>query len=181
MTALTDVEAAAGLLLFFFLPGYAVTKALFPEWRIHGAQAGRRAVEIVTLSFVTSVALTVFVGYLLLVATPSGGFQAYWSSPVLEAVLLALTLVAALVAGRRGAFASIPPPAPAPAADTGEDGAWELMGELDRLSREERRLTHSLRTHAQNASERSRLTEELEEVRAQRERLRARREAEYAR
>ncbi len=180
MTALTDVEAVAGILLIFFLPGYAVTKAVFPEWRIRGPDAGLRAVEVATLSFVMSVAFAVFVGYLLLVASP-GGFQAYWSNPVLEVILAALTVVGVMVAYARGAFSRVPPAGPTQAADTGEEGAWELLRELDRLAREERRLVHAIRRTASDAPELLRLNEQLARIRSAEESLRTRREAEYAR
>jgi hypothetical protein len=180
MTALTDVEVAAGILLIFFVPGFALTKAVFPEWRVRGPDAGLKAVEVATLSFVVSVALAVFVGYLLLLASP-GGFQAYWSSPVLEAVLAAVALVGAIVAYARGAFSPVPPPGPSREPDTGEEGAWELMRELDRLTREERRLLHAIRQAPSNAPELAGLTEQLARIRSEEERLRTRREAEYAR
>lgn len=180
MTVLTDFEAVAGIILIFFLPGYALTKAVFPEWRIAGAEAGLRAVEVATLSFVLSVALTVFAGYLILVAAP-GGFQAYWSSPVLEAVLALLAVVGLVVAWRRGAFAKTPPHIPQPPSDTGEEGAWELLRELDRIAREERKIQHTLRQSATSPSDRSRLTDELGALRTERERLQSLREAEYAR
>lgn len=180
MTALTDVEAAVGILLIFFLPGYALTRALFPEWRIRGPDATLRAIETATLSFVTSVAFAVFVGYLLLVASP-GGFQAYWSSPVLELILAAITVVGLVLAYVRGAFDHDPPRAPSAEPGGGEEGAWELLRELDRLAREERRLEHALRTADGNSIEAARLKEQLAHVRSEAEGLRARREAEYAR
>lgn len=179
MTALTDVEAAVGILLIFFIPGYAITKGIFPEWRISGREATRRAVEVVTLSFVLSVALTVFVGYLLLAAAP-GGFQAYWSSPVLEVLLVAISAGAAVVAWWRGAF-SATPPVRAPETAPPEEETWELMSQLDRISREERRLRHRLRTLDVKAPERSQLDQELRALQDQREALQSHREAEYAR
>jgi len=93
MTILSVVEGVAGGLLLFFVPGYALTKAVFPEWRVRGRNAGRRLVEVVTLSFVTSIGLTVVVGFGLLDLAP-GGFSAAWSDPLLEAALAAVAGVA---------------------------------------------------------------------------------------
>jgi hypothetical protein len=175
----TAVEVPIGFLLVLFVPGYAVTKALFPEWRIRGPEAYLRLIEIATLGFVLSVVLTVLVGYVLLVGAPSG-FQAYWSAPVLEAALAGIALVAVAVGAARGAYARVPPPARAPAPSGGEEGAWELTRELDRLAREERQLLRSLRGTASSADEAARLRARLEEVRAHSQELGRRREAEYA-
>jgi hypothetical protein len=177
MSAAALPEAIAGVLLVFFVPGYAVTKATFPEWRVRGAGGARRLLEIATLSFVLSVVLTVLAGYLLLVAAPAG-FQAYWSDPVLEAVLAGVALIGLVVAWFRGGFARTAPAARRPEASGGEEGAWELTRELDRLAREERRIEHALRTKAE--CDTPRLEQELTELRARSAALRARREAEYA-
>jgi uncharacterized protein DUF1616 len=178
MTVLGGVEAVGGALLLFFAPGYAVTKSLFPEWRVRGRERTRRLLEVVTLSFVTSIGLTVVVGYGILSLAP-GGFAAAWSDPVLEAVLAAVMVVGFAVALGRGAFAATPPKAPPTPAGEGEEGAWELSRELERLGRDERRLQHALRVSTLTNAETARLTEELDSVRAERESLRRRREEEY--
>lgn len=180
MTVLTGVEAAVGVVLIFFLPGYAVTKALFPEWRVKGPDARLRAIEIFTLAFVLSVTFTVLVGYVLLVASP-GGFHAYWSSPVLEVALAAISAVGLIVAWQRGGFSREAPAKPSTATEEGEEGAWEVLSELDRLAREERRILHALRRSAPDAPERARLNAELAEVHGEQAALQARREAQYAR
>jgi hypothetical protein len=172
-------EAAGGLLLVFFVPGYALTKATFPEWRVRGSNALLRLVEIVTLSFVLSVVLTVLVGYVLLVAAP-GGFQAYWTDPVLEAALAGVAAVGVAAGWLRGAYRREPPPAPSPEGGTGDEGAWELTRELEELGREERRIAHALRTQKDNPNEEAQLREALDHLRARREQLREHREAEYA-
>jgi hypothetical protein len=172
-------EAIAGLALVFFLPGYTLAKATFPEWRIRGPAALLRFLETVTLAFVLSVVLTVLVGSALLAIAP-GGFQAYWSDPVLEAGLAAVTAVAFLVGWFRGAYRKDPPAAPAPAEEPGEEGAWEVTRELEELGREERRIRHTLRTTTPGPAEEARLRGDLEGVRARRAELQARREAEYA-
>ncbi len=179
MSGASVPEAVAGFLLIFFVPGYALTKAVFPEWRLRGAGAIRRAVEIGTLSFVLSVVLTVLVGYGLLVAAP-GGFQAYWSDPVLEAVLAGIAAVGFAAAWGRGAFRRTPPTVPPPEASHAEEGAWELSRELDRLDTEARRVRHRLRTEVRDPAERDRLNARLEEIRSETLEIARRREAEYA-
>ena len=183
MSAVADLETAAGLLLLFFLPGYAVAKATFPDWRVRGAGGRVRLVELVALSFVLSVALTVLAGYALLVGNPTG-FSADWSDPLLEGILAGIALAGFAGALARGGFDRIPPtPHPAPAEDPGGEGAWELERALDELAREERRILHRLRREGSRLmpSESERLSAELEAVRQDRESLRVRREAEYAR
>jgi uncharacterized membrane protein len=179
MTIVSVTEGLAGGLLLFFVPGYAVAKALFPEWRVRGPEGGRRLLEIVTLSFVTSVGLTVVVGFGILDLAP-GGLAATWSDPVLEGALAAVALVALVAALFRGAFARIAPTAVRAMAGTGEEGAWELSRELERLGRDERRLQHALRVSSGSPAESGRLTAELDSVRAEREALRRKREDEYA-
>lgn len=179
MTAFAVAEGVAGGLLLFFVPGYFVTKAVFAEWRIRGGEAVRRLVEVVTLSFVTSIVLAVVVGYGLLSLAP-GGFAAAWSDPVLEAVLAGVALVAFAAGVARGAFSRTPPPAPRKDGSEGEEGAWELSRELERLGRDERRLEHALRASGSDDAHRSEITAELESVRSEREALRRRREEEYA-
>ncbi|MGI0070678.1 MAG: DUF1616 domain-containing protein [Thermoplasmata archaeon] len=179
MVGLNYPESAAAFLLIFFVPGYAVTRATFPEWRIRGPSATLRLLETATLSFVLSVVLTVLVGYGLLVGAPSG-FQAYWTDPVLEAVLAGVTVVALVAAWARGAFRSEPPAAPGESPATGEEGAWELTRELEELGREERRILHALGTRAAPEEEQARLKDELERLRARRDEIRQHREAEYA-
>ncbi|HYA57397.1 MAG TPA: DUF1616 domain-containing protein [Thermoplasmata archaeon] len=178
MTILSVVEGVAGALLLFFVPGYALTKAIFPDWRVRGRNAGRRLVEVVTLSFVTSIGLTVVVGFGLLDLAP-GGFSAAWSDPLLEAALAAVAGVALLASFVRGAWARTPPAVAAPSTPVGEEGAWELSRELERLGRDERRLEHALRVAAGTPADKARLSAELDSVKAEREALRRGREEEY--
>ena len=178
MTLVGGLEATVGGLLLFFVPGFFTTRALFPEWRIRGDAALRRLVETLTLSFVLSVTLTVLVGYLLLAAAP-GGFQAYWTDPVLEAVLAGVAVVALGAGALRGAYGRAVPGRPPGPPDPGGSEAWNLTRELDRLSREERRLRHLLRVSAGSAEEPT-IRERLTKVEAETEALRLRREAEYA-
>ncbi|MCI4366082.1 MAG: DUF1616 domain-containing protein, partial [Thermoplasmata archaeon] len=140
MTAANLGEAAAGLLLVFFLPGYTTTRALFPEWRLRGSEAWRRGVETVTLGFVISIGWTVVIAYLLLEGGPSG-FAASWTDPALEAALALVTVIAFLVGWWEGAYARVPPQRTV-SSDPGGEGAWELTRRLEDLGREERRLEH---------------------------------------
>jgi len=179
MAGASAPEIVAGFLLVFFVPGYSVTRAVFPEWRIRGHDAMRRVVEELTLSLVLSVVLTVLVGDGLLSLTPSG-FQASWSDPALEVALAAIAGVALVIAWARGSFRR-EAPSRAPRTEAGgEEGALELTFQLDELSREERRIRHLLRAGVENAQERERLYERLEAIRAESLELARRREAEYA-
>jgi hypothetical protein len=178
MTFVSVAEAVVGGFLLFFIPGYAVVKALFPEWRVRGPDGGRRLLEVLTLSFVTSIGLTVLVGFGLLDLAP-GGFSAGWSNPVLEAVLIAVAAVAFAVSFFRGAWSPTPPSAPVPSPSVGEEGAWELSRELERLGRDERRIQHALRTTPTDSAEAARLTAALEALRSERAALSRRREEEY--
>ncbi len=177
MSDWTGLEIVAGILLLFFGPGYFVTKATFPEWRVRGDDALVRAIEIGTLSFVLSVALTVLVGYSLLVGGPQG-FQAAWSDPVLEAVLFAIAILALGVGAVRGAYRAIPP-VRTPTSAPGEEGPFELARELTRLDREEKRLHREL-DRADTTEQQASLESQLGAVRARRTELQRRREAEYA-
>jgi uncharacterized membrane protein len=181
MLSLAPITFTAGILLVFFVPGYALVKALFPEWRLRSPDALRRGVEVATLAFVLSVVLTVLVGYALLEANPTG-FQAAWSQPLLESVLAAVALVAFLVGWFRGAYAHDPPSIPNRSdTDAGEEGAWELSRELDQLQREERRIRHRLRTGSTSGSGSEDSEQELLRVRERVVQLQQQREAEYAR
>ena len=176
--ALGLLDAVVGLLLLFVLPGFTITKAVFPEWRVRGDDALLRATELGTMTLTVSAALVVLVGFGIENGTVAG-FSATWSDPVLEAAL-AVIAVAAFAAGWiRGAYRREPPAAPSTEPVPGEAGAWELLRELDALRREERRLLHALR-HASSA-ERPGIEARLAEVRAGAERRRTAREEEYGR
>jgi hypothetical protein len=178
MTLVGSLEAVVGGLLLFFVPGFFTSRALFPEWRLRGPAALRRLVETLTLSFVLSVTLTVLVGYLLLAAAP-GGFQAYWTDPVLEAALAAVAVAAFGAGVLRGAYGREVPDRRPTQPDAGGSGAWDLTRELDRLRQEERRLRHALRVSTGSAEEHE-IRERLTKVQADTDALRRRREAEYA-
>ena len=165
----------------FFVPGYTITKALFPEWRVRGSAAPRVAVTIVTLSFVTSVGVTVLVGFGLLSLSPDG-FQASWSDPVLQAWLAGIALVAFVVGFWRGAYRRDPPePRPKPAADPGSEGAWELQRRLDGLRRQSRRLEHELRRAGASTPQGERIQARIDDLEREARDIRAGRQREYAR
>ena len=82
----------------------------------------------------------------------------------------------------RGAYRREPPVPDRPAVlDAGDEGAWELTRELDRLRREERRVQHRLRTGATEGSARAESERQLETLREQLAELQQQREAAYAR
>ena len=179
MTA-SPLEILAGLLLVFALPGYAITRATFPEWRVRGTEALLRAVEIGTLSLVLSVTVTILVGFTL-GALPGSDFQAAWSNPLLEAVLAAITGVALGTAAVRGAFRRAPPPAPPTEEIRGEDAPFDLLRALEADRRQARRLRHSLRQMRPDDPQRTVLEEELGAIERRSKEHLAAREAEYAR
>ena len=170
-------EAVAGGLLIFLLPGFFLSRALFPEWRLTGIDAGARWVETVAFSLVVSVAITILLGSALL-NLPGAGFQAAWSDPTLEVGLSAVTVIAAVAAFARGGFARIAPAAPSPEPSAGEDGSWDLLRRSEELARQERRLRHALKA-SQDPGEVRRITAELDGVAAEAEALRTERGKEY--
>jgi hypothetical protein len=176
----SPLEILAGLLLVFALPGYAITKATFPEWRLRGPDGLLRAVEIGTLSLVLSVTVTILVGFIL-GNLPGSFFQAGWSDPLLEAALAAITAVALVAAVLRGAFRREAPPGPAPEPTPGEEGPFAVARELEADRREARRLRHALRTLKVDDPQRARLEAELVATERRTQERLAAREAEYAR
>lgn len=173
-------EILLGLLLIFALPGYAITKATFPEWRLKGPDALLRAVEVGTLSLVLSVGVTILVGFVL-GNLPGGLFQAGWTDPLLEAILAAVTGIGLVVAVLRGGFASKPPAAPVPEPSPGEEDPFAVVRKLEATNREIRRLQHQLRTLRTGDPERSPLEAQLADAERRSQELRASRGAEYAR
>jgi hypothetical protein len=172
-------EVVAGLLLVFALPGYAITKATFPEWRLRGSEALLRAVEVGTLSLVLSVTVTILVGFVL-GNLPGSFFQAGWSDPLLELVLTAITAIGLVVAALRGGFSKVTPAGPVPEPSPGEEDPMALVRDLEEAQRRARRLKHALRQLNATDPERARLEAELVVVERRSQELRANREAEYA-
>ncbi len=174
MTALW--QGLVGLLLVFFLPGFAVARAVFPERRILRPFSSIALVESIALGLVLSVAITILVGFAWLGS--SVGFQAGWSDPLVEATLAAVALVGFVVAYWRGSFARVPPVPATVEPNVPESDPIDLIRELERLHREERRIRHRLRTRTEGRADAER---ELEGVRSEIARLAAQREAEYGR
>lgn len=176
ISPLGAVEALAGGLLLFFVPGFTVARAVFPERRFRGPAGLRGALELGVLAFVLSVVLTVLAGYVLLSVAP-GGFSAGWSSPVLEELLAGIAAVAFAVGALHGAYARTPPAGRA-APGTGEEGAWPVSEELDRLRAEKARRAARLRTRP-SSEEAAKLGRELAELDEQEAAIARRREADY--
>ncbi|MGA7861025.1 MAG: DUF1616 domain-containing protein [Thermoplasmata archaeon] len=179
MTA-SPPEILVGLLLVFALPGYAITKATFPEWRLRGPDALLRSVEIGTLSLVLSVTVTILVGFVL-GNLPGSFFQAGWSDPLLETILAAISGVGLAVAVLRGGFSKTPPARPAPEPSPDEEDPMALLRALEESQRRARRLQHALRQLKADDPDRARLEAELADTHRRSQELRANQEAEYAR
>jgi hypothetical protein len=171
------LEAAVGLLLLFFLPGFALTRALYPERRVLRPLSLLRLVEQLTLGIVLSVALGILVGFVWL-GTP-GGVQAGWSEPLVELTLAGIAAAAFAVAFARGSFARVPPAGPALEAQGGLSDPTTLLHELEGLHREERRIRHRLRVAGAKGRAAGDDAQELERVRQEIRRIESGREAEY--
>lgn len=171
--------AIVGGLLVFVLPGFAVSKATFPEWRAWGPPEGWvGTVRLAASSLVLSVALTVLVGFGLL--NSPGGFQASWSDPMLEVILAAITAVGLAIGLLRGGFSRRRPDPPVPPPAPGDEGAWALLRKLEANRRRQRQLRHLLRVGGGEHPPQA-LEEELRRLEGEARRLAGEREAEYAR
>lgn len=171
-------EAVIGTLLVFVLPGFGITRALFPERRVFRPRSWTNLLEQLTSSVVLSVGVTILVGFAWL-GTPTG-VQASWSDPLIEANLAAVTGGALAVAIVRGSFSAQPPDSPPIEPQGGHSDPTELIRRLDRLARDERSIRHRIRVAGPKSSEAEPLTQELERIRADAAHLRAERESEYA-
>jgi hypothetical protein len=169
-------QAGAGLLLVFVLPGFAMARALFPEWRFRGELGLTRAVETVTLTLVLSVSTTILVGFMLL--NSSAGFSAVWSDPLLQITLVSITAVCAGLAWGRGAFSHVPPAGPVPEPLGGEVGGAERLAMAEHLARRSRRVRHQIRARP-SPSELARLEAELSLLDEEARQMGEAREAEY--
>jgi hypothetical protein len=176
MGVLDGPEAVAGLALLFVLPGFALARATFPEWRFRGPAGTIHLIETLSLSLVTSVGLTILVGFALL--STSFGFGATWSNPNVLEVLAVVTAIGLVVAWFRGAFAAIPPLGPELPPEHGTEGAFETVRELEGLVAMERRLRHRLRVLGRDDPERSTVDRELDDVASRRAAILAAREEE---
>ncbi len=168
-------EVLAGLALVFVLPGFAIGRAVFPERRLLRPFSLYRITEEAAMALVLSVAVTILAGFAWL--GTSTGVEPGWSDPILEATLALITLAALGVAAARGGFRRLPPAAPAPDPAGGLGDPMEIVRDLERLHRTERRLLHELRV---GGGDPDAVRRELDEVRAEIARRTADREAEYA-
>jgi hypothetical protein len=168
-------EILLGLLLIFFLPGYGVVVATFPEWRIRGPQAWERGLTTIGLAIVLSIALTVVSGYALLSLGPTG-FTASWTQPQLEILLSVVAVLGIGIGALRGAFERNPPLFGPKAPE--EPDPYEMTRELDRLRRESRRARRSLPDIPDRAGQES-AHRELEAIETEIQRIQRELEAEY--
>lgn len=98
------LRLAAGALLVAFLPGFLLVQAAFPRGLPTGRRPGSSRSLTLLLSVVLSLALTTLAG-LVLGFLPGGAFSGGATGPpVLEAVLVALTVLLFAAAYLRGAF-----------------------------------------------------------------------------
>lgn len=146
MSALDPLFGVLALALFFFVPGYLLVKALWPEkrWRGAGSEGSITAIEMVTGGFVASLGIFLLVGFAL---GNAGDFEASPSEPLLEGILAAFALVFFLLGWVRGAYRADPPPAPSyvePPAP-GEEDLIPTLKKFQDWGREERRLQREIR------------------------------------
>lgn len=180
MATFVDVPfALVALLLYFFVPGYLLVKALWPEKRWKGPKAEITAVEMVTAGFLSSLGLLLVIGFVL---GNSNAFQASAADPLLEEILAALSLVFLALGWFRGAYAREPPQVPSfvEPVSPGEEDLASTFGRLESLLRDEREAQRSLRQARREKapSEDLRALEaRVEEVRAKRRRAQQEREA----
>ena len=168
--------AVLGALLLFALPGFALSRALFPEWRFRGEAGTLHAVETVALSVVLSLSMTILVGFAFL--NLPVGFSAVWGDPTLEIVLIVATAVALVIAALRGAFARVAPAGPTLEPLGGEEGGADLLARAEAIARERRRLRHALRGNA-GGLDANRLREQIAALDREARLLGEQRDAEY--
>jgi hypothetical protein len=170
--------AAAGLYVLYLAPGLGLAAALFPEKFHPRSDRWLAWMELAVLGVILSVSVTILWGELLQTIGP--GFSASWSSPTLLLADGGTAAVGFSVGAIRGAFRSSKHEASLPSEAPGDLAAWPTLRELERMAREERRLTRALERPGLENAERSVASQRLESIRAARERLRRAREAEYA-
>lgn len=170
-TSVPAVFALGALALFFFVPGYFLVKALWPEKRWRAPHGGPMvALELVVGGFVASIALLVLVGFFL---GNSGNFAAGPSDPTLEEILTVLSVLFLAAGWWRGAYRAEPPPPSTLVAPplAGEEDVGPLFRRLEVLTQEEHRRAREVRRAERSGAPRvevERLKSELEELRGQR-------------
>ena len=170
--AFDPLLAVVGLPLLFFLPGLAVGAATFPE-KLRSGAGWQGPVELAVMAVVGSVAITVLLGSLL--AASPAGLGSTSADPSLWIADGAVVVAGGVLwAVRRDA------PTPAHVETPPPDEGWSRLRALERLAREERRVQHELRHGVGEAGRREALELRLSQVRAERRRLTAQAEAEFA-
>ena len=163
------------LLLFFFVPGFLLVKALWPEWRVRGPTGAENLLKLLAGGVILSTALSLLIGFYL---GNTGLFQAGPSDPILEATLAGLSAAFAIAGWFRGAYARTPP-TPAPIAGEvlpGEEDTLDYLASLGELGREERRLRHEVRVARKAGQETGSVQKQLDETIARRKGLEQERE-----
>jgi hypothetical protein len=174
--AVDPLPGLAGVLLLYVAPGLGLAAALFPERFRPARERGRAWLEVATLAFVLSLAVTILFGEMLQASTT--GFSASWSSPTLEFLDGIVAAMGLGVGAVRGAFSRDPLPEVSP--EPSEAATWPTLRELEHLTLEERRLKRALRSEGLAPAERSRLEAERLEVEEARRAVLRRREVELA-
>lgn len=173
--------AVGSLALFFFVPGYLMVKALWPEKRWRGPDRSAVALEMVTGGFVASLGIFLLVGFAL---GNTGNFWASSSDPVLQEVLVAFALLFLGLGWFRGAFARDPPPVPrfVEPEGPGEEPVEPVVERFRRMMREEAKLEREIRQRRRAgapAGEIEALQAELKSLRESRRKAEREREASY--
>lgn len=157
--------AVLALALFFFLPGFAWVRALWPEKRFTGPPAVENLVEGLTAGFLLSLSFTILIGFAL--GNGPGTFQAGPDDPLLEAILTLLMAGGLAVGWIRGGWGrpvpvrgAGPPPPP-------EEDLEEVLAHFEALEQEERELSRRLKA-SPGGMEAETLRARLEGLRAQR-------------
>jgi hypothetical protein len=181
--SLASVPFALGALaLFFFVPGYLLVKALWPEKRWKGPEAPITALEMVTGGFLASLGLFLVIGFAL---GNTGVFQAGPSDPLLEEILLGLSVLFLVVGWVVGAYRKEAPAAPSfvEPPGPGEEDLGPVLDQFQRWNREERDLRreiHRLRREGGSADALKQKQEELDGLRASRRQAEADRQRSLA-
>lgn len=174
--AVDPLFSLAALVLLFFLPGYLLMKALWPEHRVRGPGGRLWLLQVLAGGVVLSTVLSILIGFYL---GNVGLFQAGPSQPYLEALLGALSAVFFVAGWFRGAFARTAP-APAPVGGEelpAEDDTGDYWKSLEEMARTERRLRHEIRSLRKSGKDDRVPTQELNALTDRRKQLQQSRES----
>jgi len=181
-----ELQAAAGLLLIFFLPGFTLIRVLFPRKEELDPEYG--LLYQIALGMVMSLVIVVLMGFFLTSMTkPTGG--GYFDGATLWPSLGGLTVILFVVGWWRGAYPSLGKIHPsllrvATPVDSSLPKDRKVAAEYRRLASERQTLLREARMHGKKATttsgdsrehhleeKRSRL-EEIAEIDARLDRLR---------